>query len=114
MEKVLNGTQEKIMTIFSPLTQLWHIMEQEKNLIPENDEEGVASHNGIALPFERITLLIIQSFNLLIYQRRLNILSTLTDNNTRVKEIPKQETLEMDSIGNMYLFGINLKRSYPK
>ena len=34
-EKVLKRTQEKGMAIFAPLTRLWHIMEEERKMIPE-------------------------------------------------------------------------------
>ena len=87
---------------------------EEKNLIPENEEEAAAGHHDIALVFEQTILLIGQAFNSLAYQRRLNILSTLIDNNTRVKEILKEQTLEIDSIDNTYLFGDKFEERLSK
>ena len=114
-EKGLNRAQEKVMAIFSPLTRLYHIVEEERNLNPENGEEAAAGHNDIALLFEHSNLVVGQAFNSLACQIRLNILPTIIDNNKRVKEILKE-----NSSGNrQYLItctslGINLKSSYPK
>ena len=89
------------MTIFLPLARIWHIMEEKRYLIQENDDEDAAAHNGIVLISEATILLVGQTCNSLSYKRRLNILSTLIGNNTRVKEIPD---MDMDSVDNMYLF----------
>ena len=79
-------------------------MEVGGNLIPENDDKAAAGHSDIAFLYEQTILLVGQAFNLLAYQREVNILSILIDNNMRIKEILKEQTLEMDSIDNMYLF----------
>ena len=90
------------------------------NLIPENEVTAAAGHNDIALLCEQTILLVGQVF-LLAYQRRVNILSTLTENNTMAKEILNERTLEMDSILWKWIvlitftcFLMNLKRNYPK
>lgn len=89
-------------------------MEVEGNLILENDDKAAAGHNDIALFYEQTILLIVQAFNLLAYQRGLNILSTLIDNNMRVKETLREQTLEMDSIDNMYLFEDKFEKKLSK
>ena len=33
MKKALNGAQEKVVAILSPLTRMWNMMEEERNLI---------------------------------------------------------------------------------
>lgn len=90
MKKFLKGTQEKAMAIFLPLTRLWYIVKEERSLIPENDDEAAAEHNGIALFFEQTVFLVGQAFNSLDDQRRLRQSSTLVDNNARVKEVLKE------------------------
>ena len=46
-----------------------------------------------------------QVFNSVAYQRRLNVLNTLIDDNVKVKEILKEPMLNLDAIDNDYLFG---------
>ena len=40
-----------------------------------------------------------------VYQRRLNVINTLIENNVKVKEILKEPVLNLDAIDNDYLFG---------
>ena len=65
-DKVLKWIQEKFMAIFSPWTRLWHVIEEERNLIPENDDEVAAGHNDIILHYEQTILLVGQIFNSLV------------------------------------------------
>ena len=51
------------MVIFTLLTMLCQIIEEEGNLILENDDEVTAGHNDIALLFEQTILLVAQAFN---------------------------------------------------
>ena len=53
----------KVMVIFTLLTMLCQIIEEEGNLILENDDEVTAGHNDIALLFEQTILLVAQAFN---------------------------------------------------
>ena len=55
------------------------------------DDETLADHKGIASLFEQTILLVIQAYNSLAYQQRMNIIFTLIDNNTKVKEILKEQ-----------------------
>ena len=48
------------------------------------------------------------------YQRRLNVLNTLIDNNVKVKEILKESMLNLDAIDNDYLFGEKFEEQLPK
>ena len=78
-------------------------MELERNDIPEEElDEG---DREVANLFEQIVLLTAQTHNSLTYQRRMNVLSTLIPNSTKVKEILKEQSLELDVIENKYLFG---------
>ena len=60
------------MVISSTLTKLWHIMEEERNLIPKNDDEAAAGHNDIALLFEQTILQLGQTFNSLKAEHTIN------------------------------------------
>ena len=51
------------MVIFTLLTMLCQIIEEERNLILENADEVTAGHNDIALLFEQTILLVAQAFN---------------------------------------------------
>ena len=62
--------------------------------------------------FEQIILLVGQVFNSVAYQRYINVLNLLKDNNVKVKEtlkepmlILKEPMLNLDAIDNDYLFG---------
>ena len=89
-------------------------MKEERSMIPENDDEAAAGHNDIALFFEQTVFLVSQAFNSLDDQRRLRQSSTLVDNNARVKEVLREQTLEMDSIDNMYLFEVKFEEKLSK
>ena len=53
-------------------------------------------------------------FNSVAYQRRLNVLNTLIDNNVKVKEILKEPMLNIDAIDNVCLFGEKFEEQLPK
>ena len=55
------------MAISSTLTKLWHIMEEERNLIPKNDDEAATGYTDIALLFEQSILQLGQTFSSLAY-----------------------------------------------
>ena len=46
-----------------------------------------------------------QVFNSAAYERRLNVLNTLIENNFKVKKILKEPMLNLDVVENGYLFG---------
>ena len=46
--------------------------------------------------FDQAVLLVEYLYNSIEYQRRLNIMSTLIDDNTKVKEMLKEESLKLD------------------
>lgn len=64
--------------------------------------------------FEQTVLLVGRAFNSLAYQRRLKILSAPIDTSTSGKEILKEQTLAMDDIDNVYLFGYKFEEKLPK
>ena len=59
-------------------------------------------------------LLVGQVYNFIGYQRRLNILSVLIDNNTKIKEKLKEESLKLDIVDNKCLFRYCLKEKLAK
>ena len=68
------------------------------------DDEALGGHQEMASLFEQTILLVGQVFNSLAYQRRLNVLNTLIDNNVKVKEMLKEPMLNLHAIDNDYLF----------
>ena len=102
-EKVLKGIQDQVVTILVPLSKLWSTMELERDAIAEEELNG--GHRKVANFFKQTVLLTAQKYNSLPYQRRMNVLSTLIRNSTKVKEILKEQLLELDGIENKYLFG---------
>ena len=75
------------MAIFFPLTKLWSIMEEERNLITENDETS-SVHKKLRC---FLTILLVGLvFNLLVYQSCLTHFQQLSIIvHTRVKKILK-------------------------
>ena len=75
-------------------------MKEEREFIPA-DEPLVGSGMIVTSRlFDQAVLLVGQLYNSIGYQGKLNILSTLIDNNTKVKEILKEESLKLDDIYN--------------
>ena len=68
----------------APLTKLWSFIEEERELI-SSDGEASDGHQEIASLFEQTILLVGHVFNSVVYQRRLNVLNTLIENNVKVK-----------------------------
>ena len=68
------------------------------------DDEALDGHQEMASLFEQTILLVGQVFNSLAYQRRLNVLNTLIDNNVKVKEMLKEPMLNLHAIDNDCLF----------
>ena len=64
-ETILKETQEKVASILGSLTRLWSIMEAEREILQENDDDAVSGHMEIARLFEQTSLLISQKFNLI-------------------------------------------------
>ena len=87
-------------------------MELERNAVSE--EELNKCHGEVANLFEKTVLLTGRTYNSLAYQRRMNVLSTLIPNSTKVKEILKEQSLELDVIENKYLFGNKFKEKLSK
>lgn len=103
-EKSLKAVQEKILHILGPLSRLWVIMENEKISSASSDEE-FQELTMVSNLFEQTMLLVGQTFQSITYYRRHNILSTLIDNPSKVKEILKNADATLDGADNIYLFG---------
>ena len=97
----MKGTQEKVASILALLAKFWNIREAEREI----NDKVVSGYMEIVGLFEQIFLFIGQAFNSVTYQRRLNVLNTLTDNGTKVKGILKERSLKLDHIKNPYFFG---------
>ena len=72
-------------------------MKEERKLI-SLDDDALDGHQEIASLFEQTVLLVDQAFRSVAYQRRLNVLNTLIDNNVKVKDILKEPMLNLDTI----------------
>ena len=102
-EKSLKGTREKVVSILGSLTRLWSIMEAEQEILPGDSHKAVSEHIKIAGSLEQKILFIGQVFNSISRQRRLlNVLNTLIDNGTKVKEITKKHSLDLSNAENPY------------
>ena len=113
MKKYFKGIQEKMVSVLARLTKLWSFMEQERELIAP-DDEAADGHQEMVSLFEQTILLAGQGLNSVAYQRRLNVLNTLIENNVKVKEILKEPILNLDAIDNDFIFGESLRNSYQK
>ena len=87
-------------------------MELERNAIPE--EELNEYHREVANLFEQTFLSTAQTYNFLAYQCRMNVLWRLISNSTKIKEILKEHSLELDGIENKYLFGEKFEEKLSK
>ena len=81
---MLKKIQGKIVTALSPIFRLWSMIEKERNTSGNENDEGLKECVTL---FEQSVFLIVQVLNTLPYQRRQIALSTLIENNVRVKEI---------------------------
>ena len=113
VRKTLKGIQGKVVLTLAPLTKLMGIMEEERELIPAEQVKG-SGMIMISRIFDQAVLLVGQVYNLVVYQRRLNILSALIDNKTKVKEILKEDSLKLDNVDNSYLFRDHLQEKFVK
>ena len=77
-------------------------------------EKPTEGHHKVANLPEQTVLLNAQAYNSLVYQRRMNVLSMLIPNSTKVKEILKEQSLKLDGIENEYLFGEKCKEKLLK
>ena len=113
-EKTLKGIQDKVVFILAPFTRLMTIMEEEREHIPAEEQGEGSAVNEVSRLFDKTICLIGQVFHSIGYQRRLNILSALIDNNNKVKEILKEESLRLDDVENVYLFGERFEERLAK
>ena len=104
-EKSLKAVQEKVLHILGPLSRLWMMMDNEKLSSSGCGGEEVQEMTAISSSFEQLMLLIGQAFYSVTYYRRHNILSTLIDNPSKVKEILRDPDMALDNISNTCLFG---------
>ena len=74
------------------------ITEEEMELIPANSQVEGSIAIVISRLFDQAVLPVGQAYNSIGYQGRLNILSGLIDNNTKVKEILKEESLNLHDV----------------
>ena len=103
-EKTLKTIQDKVISVFGPLTKLWLLIDSEK----ENNQDDPALAE-CAEVFDQAILMLSQVFNNVAYHRRENVLSTLIDSSSKVKEILKVKSSDLNDSGNKFLFGRILK-----
>ena len=100
VERTLKTIQEKVHNVFGPLSKLWCLMDEERDRYPENKDL-----QSISSLFDQVVLLLGQTENAIAYQRRENILATLLDSGSKVKDVLKSQLKEMNGSSNEYLFG---------
>ena len=99
-EKTLKTIQDKVISVFGPLTKLWLLIDSEK----ENNQDDPALAE-CAEVFDQAILMLSQVFNNVAYHRRENVLSTLIDSSSKVKKILKVKSSDLNDSGNKFLFG---------
>ena len=77
-------------------------------------EKPTEGHHKVANLPKQTVLLNAQTYNSLLYQRHMNVLSMLISNSTKVKEVLKEQSLKLDGIENEYLFGEKCKEKLSK
>ena len=113
-EKSLKAWQEKVLHILGPLSRLWMIMENKKLSSSGCEDQEVQEMTAISSLFEQTTLLIGQAFHSVTYYHWQNILSTLIDNPSTIKEILRDPDMALDNIRNTCLFGDKFKEKLLK
>lgn len=98
-EKVLKTIQENFLAILGPLSRICDLMEKER------DQYQDSLINDVSELIEQTVLLLGQAFNSSSFHRRDKIFSTLIDSNPKVKDILKEQSKDMDSPLNTFLFG---------
>ena len=71
-------------------------------------------HNENASLFEQTILLVSQTYKSLAYQQRMNILSTIIENNTKATKILRQQAKNVDARENIYLSGKQFEKKLVK
>ncbi|XP_066912059.1 uncharacterized protein [Clytia hemisphaerica] len=99
-EKTLKLIQEKIFLAFGPLMKIWYAVDQDKIQNPDDESTKHLSHL-----LDQTILVLGQVQNAMNYHRRENVLSTLIDSSTRVKDILKNQSQELNLPNNNKLFG---------
>lgn len=100
MEKAFKNVHDKLHLVFGPLSKIWAMMDSEKEQNPK--DEALKEVSNL---FEQTILLLAQTHNSMAYHRRENVLSTLIDSTTKVKDILKNQSKELDAADNDCLFG---------
>ena len=105
-EKSLKAVQEKVLHILGTLSRHWVMMENEKLSSSGCGDKEVQEMTAISSLFKETMLLIGQAFHSVTYYRRQNILSTLIDNPSKVKEILRDPDMTLDNISNTYISNV--------
>ena len=87
IEKLLKAAQEREWNILGPLSKLWSWSEEERGSLP--DDESVTQFQTVANLFEQSIALVAHACHRSAHQRRVNILSTLIENNAKVTDLLK-------------------------
>ena len=86
----------------------------EKRKLISQDDGTSDGHQETASLFKQTNLLVVKVFKSTVYQRHLNVLNNLIENNVKVREIIKKIMLNLDAVEmNIYL-GKSLKNNIQK
>ena len=75
LDKLLRKLQEKTLNIMGPMSRLWHTLENASN---SEEQKVELSIDDFRVIIEQSITLTGQLFNSLTYQRRLNVLQSIT------------------------------------
>ena len=88
LDKLLRKFQEKTLNIMGPMSRLWHTLENASN---SEEQKVELSIDDFRVIIEQSITLTGQLFNSLTFQRRLDVLQSITTNDSKAKTIaPRQ------------------------
>ena len=86
----------------------------EKRKLISQDDGTSDGHQETASLFKQTNLLVGKVFKSTVYQRHLNVLNNLIENNVKVKEIIKKIMLNLDAVEMNIYFGEKFEEQHSK
>ena len=110
LDKLLRKFQEKTLNIMGPMSRLWHTLENASN---SEEQKVELSIDDFRVIIEQSITLTGQLFNSLTYQRRLNVLQSITTKDSKAKQLLRDKASLLESNGK-HLFGSNFEEDIIK
>ena len=114
--QTLQNLQHQLSLILGPLSKVWNMIEIEKDLVLDSSEvspEEESQVKGMCGLFEQTVTLVAQAFNTTAYYRRTNILSSVIQDQKRVKEL-LNEMADSFETEQEWLFGEKFEEHVSK